>query len=39
MRSRSRFLVLIAVVLVILIGASPALAKERVVQLLLPNCE
>jgi hypothetical protein len=26
-------------VLVILIGASTAMAKERVVQLLLPNCE
>lgn len=39
MRSRTRFLVLIAVVLAILIGASTAMAKERVVQLLLPNCE
>jgi hypothetical protein len=39
MKSRSRFLVLIAVVLAILIGASSAMAKERVVQLLLPNCE
>jgi hypothetical protein len=39
MKSRSRSLVLIAVVLAILIGASPAMAKERVVQLLLPNCE
>jgi hypothetical protein len=39
MKSRSRSLVLIAVVLAILIGASTAMAKERVVQLLLPNCE
>jgi hypothetical protein len=39
MRSRSPFLVLITVLLVILIGASSAMAKERVVQLLLPNCE
>lgn len=39
MRSRTRFLVLIAVVLAILIGASSAMAKERVVQLLLPDCE
>lgn len=39
MRSRSRLLVLIAVMLAMLIGASSAMAKERVVQLLLPNCE
>jgi hypothetical protein len=39
MRSRSILLVLFTVVLVILIGASTAMAKERVVQLLLPNCE
>jgi hypothetical protein len=39
MRSRSRLLVLMAVMLAILIGASSAMAKERVVQLLLPNCE
>ena len=39
MRSRSLLLVLFAIVLVILIGASTAMAKERVVQLLLPNCE
>jgi len=39
MRPRTRYLVLIAVVLAILIGASTAMAKERVVQLLLPNCE
>jgi predicted S18 family serine protease len=39
MRSRKRLLVLITVMLVILIGASSAMAKERVVQLLLPNCE
>lgn len=39
MKSRSRFLVLIAVVLAILIGASSAMAKERVVQVMLPNCE
>lgn len=39
MKSRKRLLVLITVLLVILIGASSATAKERVVQLLLPNCE
>jgi hypothetical protein len=39
MRSRSLLLVLFTIVLVILIGASTAMAKERVVQLLLPNCE
>jgi hypothetical protein len=39
MRSKSLLLVLFTVVLVILIGASTAMAKERVVQLLLPNCE
>jgi hypothetical protein len=39
MRSRTRLLVLITVMLAILIGASTAMAKERVVQLLLPNCE
>jgi hypothetical protein len=39
MKSRSCILVLFAVVLAILIGASSAMAKERVVQLLLPNCE
>jgi hypothetical protein len=39
MKSRSRFLVLIAVMLAILIGASSAMAKERVVQVMLPNCE
>jgi len=39
MRSKSRLLMLTAVVLAILIGASTAMAKERVVQLLLPNCE
>jgi hypothetical protein len=39
MRSRSLLLVLFTIVLVILIGASSAMAKERVVQLLLPNCE
>ncbi len=39
MRPRSRILVLIAVVLALLIGASSAMAKERVVQLMLPNCE
>lgn len=39
MRSRSRILMLVTVVLVILIGASSAIAKERVVELLLPNCE
>jgi hypothetical protein len=39
MKSRSRFLVLIAVVLAILIGASSALAKERIIQVMLPNCE
>jgi len=39
MRSRSTLLVLITVLLVILIGASTAVAKMRTVQLLLPNCE
>jgi hypothetical protein len=39
MRSRSTLLVLITVLLVILIGASTAMAKVRTVQLLLPNCE
>jgi hypothetical protein len=39
MRSRTRLLVLITVMLAILIGASTAMAKDRVVQLLLPNCE
>jgi hypothetical protein len=39
MRSRTRLLVLITVMLAILIGASSAMAAERVVQLLLPNCE
>ncbi|OPY92139.1 MAG: hypothetical protein A4E73_01432 [Syntrophaceae bacterium PtaU1.Bin231] len=38
MRSRSRMLLLITVVLSILIGASSAMAKERVVQLTLPDC-
>jgi hypothetical protein len=39
MKSRSRVLVLIAVVLAILIGASSAMAKERIIQVMLPNCE
>jgi hypothetical protein len=39
MRSRSTLLVLITVLLVILIGAAPAMAKVRVVQLILPSCE
>jgi hypothetical protein len=39
MRSKSLLLVLFTIVLVILIGASTAMAKERVVQVLLPNCE
>lgn len=39
MKYRSRFLVLIAVVLAILIGASSAMAKERIIQVMLPNCE
>jgi len=39
MKSRLRFLVLITVLLAILIGTSSAMAKERVVQLLLPDCE
>jgi len=39
MRSRKRLLVLITVMLVILIGASSAMAKVRIVQLMLPNCE
>ena len=38
MRSRSCLFVLIAVLLAILVGASSAMAKERVVQLLLPDC-
>jgi hypothetical protein len=40
MRSGTRhLLVLVAVVLVLLVGAASAMAKERVVELLLPNCE
>ena len=39
MRSRSRSPGADHRVLAILIGASTAMAKERVVQLLLPNCE
>ena len=39
MRSRSILLVLFTIVLVILIGASTAMAKERVGQVMLPNCE
>ena len=39
MKSKSRFLVLVAVVLAILIGASSAMAKERIIQVMLPNCE
>ncbi len=39
MRSKTRLLVLITVMLAILIGASSAMAADRVVQLLLPNCE
>lgn len=39
MRARKRLLVLITVMLAILIGASSAMAAERVVQLLLPNCD
>jgi|OpeIllAssembly_1097287.scaffolds.fasta_scaffold2268808_1 hypothetical protein len=39
MRSKSLLLVLFAIVLVILIGASTAMAKERVVRVMLPNCE
>jgi hypothetical protein len=39
MRARTRILVLITVMFAILIGASSAMATERVVQLLLPNCE
>lgn len=40
MRLNTRgLLVLFAVVLAILIGTSSAMAKERVVELLLPNCE
>ncbi len=38
MRSRSCLFVLIAVMLAILVSASPAMAKERVVQLMLPDC-
>ena len=39
MRSRSILLVLFTMVLVILIGASTAMAKERIIQVMLPNCE
>lgn len=39
MRSRSILLVLFTVVLVILIGASTAMAKERIIEVNLPNCE
>ena len=39
MRSRSILLVLFTVLLVILIGASTAMAKERIIQVMLPNCE
>ncbi len=39
MRSRSLRLILALVLMAVLIGASPVLAAERVVQLLLPNCE
>jgi hypothetical protein len=39
MKLKSPLLVLITVLLVILIGASSAMAKMQVVQLLLPNCE
>jgi hypothetical protein len=39
MRLKSPLLVLITVLLVILIGATSAMAKTRVVQILLPNCE
>jgi hypothetical protein len=39
MRLKSPLLVLITVMLVILIGATSAMAKVRTVQFLLPNCE
>jgi hypothetical protein len=39
MRSKSLLLVLITISLVILIGASTAMAKERIIQVMLPNCE
>jgi hypothetical protein len=39
MRSRSILLVLFTIMLVILIGASTAMAKERIIQVMLPNCE
>jgi hypothetical protein len=39
MRLKSPLLVLITVLLVVLIGASSAMAKMRTVQLTLPNCE
>ena len=39
MRLKSPLLVLITVMLVILIGATSAMAKTRTVQILLPNCE
>jgi len=39
MRMKSPLLVLITVLLVVLIGASSAMAKMRTVQVMLPNCE
>jgi len=39
MRKRKHLIVLISVLLAVLVGATSAMAKERVVQLLLPNCE
>lgn len=38
MRKRTHLIVLVSVLLAILVGASSAMAKERVVQLLLPDC-
>ncbi len=38
MRKRKHLIVLISVLLAVLVGATSAMAKERVVQLLLPDC-
>lgn len=35
---RTHLIVLVSVVLAVLVGASSAMAKERVVQILLPDC-
>lgn len=38
MRKRTHLIVLVSVVLAVLVGASSAMAKERVVQIILPDC-